>query len=126
MTTWASDATEPCWLCVTRTGIIPALKTTWHRFETCSSSLRGSNFGASLDALAYALSWVKRCCSSDNAGIYDVRLTRMLSAPYVEGDFAGALFSAVIKVSMNVLSPASLSLTLGCKEAYAKPSIELC
>lgn len=50
----------------------------------------------------------------------------MLRAPYVVGDFAGALFSAVITFFKAVLSAASFSLTLGCKEAYAKPSIELC
>ena len=49
----------------------------------------------------------------------------MLSAPYVVGEFAGALFRAVIKFFMNALSTASFSLTLGCNDAYAKPSMEV-
>lgn len=50
----------------------------------------------------------------------------MLSAPYVAGDFAGASFSAATRFFKNDLSDARSSLTLGCREAYAKPSIELC
>ena len=51
-TTRVKEAVEPCWLCVTRIGIMPASKTAWHRFATCSSSLKGSGFAEDLEALA--------------------------------------------------------------------------
>ena len=42
------------------------------------------------------------------------------------GDFGGASFRAWTKSPMKILSEASFSLTSGRRDAYARPSIELC
>jgi len=44
----------------------------------------------------------------------------------VDGDLAGASFSALTRLLKNSLSEASFSLTFGCRDAYASPSIEFC
>lgn len=50
----------------------------------------------------------------------------MVRAPYVVGDLAGASAKALMRFFRNSLSEASFSLTFGCRDAYAKPSIEVC